>query len=78
MKPNFYEIFFADGYSIAIKGVRMPTVNEAQNFYDTTSRRVGALHDDAHTVTEVKEITEYETKTFFDCSKIDEWPVFGA
>ena len=79
MDIKFYEMFLGDGYSIAIKGVRQPSVAEAQEFYDRTSKRVGADHsDEAHTVVKIEEITEYEVQNFFDTSHIDEWEVFGA
>lgn len=68
MPYKFYEVSFKNGYSIAIKGARQPSLAEAAYF-------CGWEHG---TAVDVREINEYETKTFFDCSKIDEWPIFGA
>lgn len=76
---KFYEIEFKDGYSMAIKGIRQPTVKEAQDFYDRTIglNKTGLARTDATTVVNVLDITEDETKHFFDTRNIDNWEVFG-
>lgn len=65
---KFYEVEFEDGFSIAIKGTRMPTVEEAEHFCQYKYAKA----------VNVLEITEEEARNFFDCSKIDDWPVFNG
>lgn len=76
---KFYEIEFKDGYSMAIKGIRQPTIEEAQDFYDKTIGfdKTSLARTDATTVVNVLDITEDETKHFFDTRNIDNWEVFG-
>lgn len=64
---KYYEVMFDDGYSIAIKAEREPTLEEAQEFCQYKYGKA----------IEVLQIDEYETRTFFDCSNIDNWPIFG-
>ena len=79
---KFYEICFAvsedgvAGYSIAIKGVRKPTLKEAQSFIQDQIDRTG-LSPEWKIVEDVREISEDEVRNFFDTDNIDEWPVFG-
>ena len=66
--PKFYEVMFNDGFSIAIKGIREPTLREAAQF---CGYGFGCP-------TEVKEIPESDVIDFFDHDNIESWPVFGV
>ena len=66
---RFFEVMFEDGYSIAIKATRRPLCTEAYKFTLPDNKR-------GHAVTEIVELTEDEVRQFFDCTHIDNWPVF--
>ena len=70
MDVKFYEIVFANDYSIAIKALRKPTPEEAFQFTHQdnpwNSQVVGVL-----------ELSESEVRDFYDCSRIEYWPIFG-
>lgn len=66
---RFFEVMFDDGYSIAIKATRRPLCAEAYKFTLPDNKR-------GHAVTEIVELTENEVRQFFDCTHIDNWPVF--
>jgi len=65
---KFYEVLFDDGFSIAIKALWRPSISDATKFCQYKFAPVN----------EVIEIPESEVRTFFDCSHIDEWPVYGT
>lgn len=67
---KYYEVSLADGYSIAIKGVRAPSLDEAALFLKRDLRP-------GDKVVDVTEIPEEEVRLFFECEYIDQWPVFG-
>ena len=64
---NYYEVMFEDGFAIAIKGKREPTIEEAQKF----------CHYEYANVIEFLSLEEEEMREYFDCSNIDNWPIFG-
>ena len=63
---NYYEVDFADGYGIVIKGTVQPTVEEAKEFCKKEGVAVA-----------VTPITREEATNFYDMSREDEWPVFN-
>ena len=71
MKINFYEICLSDGYSICIKGIRKPTIEEAENFL-TEQEKHGRFIEEVRA-----DLDEEYARESFDCSNIDNWPVFG-
>lgn len=70
-RVKFYEVEFADGYSIAIKGMARPTLEAASRFCAKEVSKCGP-------VVAVYDLTLDEVKTFFDTDNIDNWPVFGV
>lgn len=68
---KYYEVSLADGYSIAIKGVRAPSLDEASLFLKRDLKP-------GDKVVDVTEIPEEEVRLFFECEYIDQWPVFGT
>ena len=64
---QFYEVEFKDGFSIAIKGVRAPSLKEADEF---CRYKYGPA-------TGITAIPESEVQSFYDCRNIDNWPIFG-
>ena len=71
---NYYEIDF--GYAvendrICIKGLREPTIAEANEFCKADVKRFGAE------VTKVTPIEKNEAEAFYDFSNEAVWPVFG-
>ena len=76
---KFYEVSFNHDYSIAIKGVRKPSNDEAQKFLQSQiNEEFKNIRDpSSFKVTDVREIPESEVRAFFDTKSIDKWPVFG-
>lgn len=69
-RVKFYEVEFADGYSIAIKGLARPTLEAASRFCAKEVAKCGPA-------VAVYDLTLGEVKAFFDTANIDNWPVFG-
>lgn len=69
-RVKFYEVEFADGYSIAIKGLARPTLEAASRFCYKEVAKCGPA-------VAVYDLTLDEVKAFFDTDNIDNWPVFG-
>ena len=69
---HYYCVEFDDGYSMAIKGIMMPTRKEAESFLanDIAQLNLGK-------VTNVYMIDEQEVYVGYDTTYIDKWPVFG-
>ena len=59
-------------YSICIKGLRKPSVVEAELFCAKDIEALGYKG-----VTRVTELTEKEVHNFYDDENIDKWPIFG-
>lgn len=69
---HYYCVEFDDGYSIAIKGIMMPTREEAESFLANDIAQL-----DLGKVTDVYMIDEQEVYVGYDTTYIDKWPVFG-
>ena len=70
---RYFELYFPDGYSMIIRALREPTIEEAKEFI---AKDMEMLKQ-----TEILDITEWmreDALTAFDFSNEDEWPVFGA
>ncbi|BAL85133.1 hypothetical protein SELR_pSRC300600 (plasmid) [Selenomonas ruminantium subsp. lactilytica TAM6421] len=72
---KYYELIFGNykenpDWSIVIKGIRKPTVIEANEFCASDVAYYGE-------VTEVFDISEDDVYTDFHTENIDNWPVFG-
>ena len=65
----YFEVEFADGYSIACKGERIPTIEETAVFCSADIEKYGS-------VVSVTEIGYDEMAKFFDIDDIDNWPIF--
>lgn len=70
MESNYYEAEFNDGYSICIKGIRKPTVEEANKFLKKDCDHMGTY------VIDVIEIDCSEAHNFFDMEQEEKFPVF--
>ena len=70
---KYFEVFF-DHYefdwSICIKGIRQPTVKEANNFLSEDTKKFGK-------VTRVYPISHECATALFDCDNEENWPIFG-
>ena len=64
----FYELDFASGYGMVIKGKRAPSVEEAQKFI--------LKHGTSEVVTDVFPISREEATYFYDFTNEENWPVF--
>ena len=72
-KIRYFEVMFANGYSICIKGVREPSVEEAKEFLKEDMKCLG--------VSEIDYIEEWKFSdaiTAFDFSDVEKWPLFGV
>lgn len=67
---KYFEADFEDGYSVACRGLRIPTIAEANEFCTRDFKECGQ-------VVEVLEIDFEEVKLFFDTDNFDNWPIFG-
>ena len=70
---KYFEIMFPDGYSILIKGIREPSIDEAKEFLKEDMKNMG--------YTEIDYIEEWKLSdalTAFDFDNVEHWPVFGA
>ena len=70
---RYFELYFPDGYSMIIKALREPTMEEAKAFIE---KDMAMLKQ-----TEILDITEWtreDALTAFDFSNENNWPVFGA
>ena len=70
---RYFELWF-DGHpkeSICIRGVREPTVEEANQFAKADVEQIGGK------VYHVEELSFEEASEFFDTSEVNEWPIFG-
>ena len=76
---KFYEVSFNPEYSIAIKGVRKPSNDEAQKFLQSQINEEfkNICNPSVFKVTDVREIPESEVRAFFDAKNINDWSVFG-
>ena len=79
-KYKYFEAYFhnvdekaADELSICGRGVRVPTVEEANAFYKTDVKG----YAEGCEITEVIECSIDDAYRFYDTSGIDNWPVFG-
>ena len=79
-KYKYFEAYFhnvdekaADELSICGRGVRVPTVEEANAFYKTDAKG----YAEGCEITEVIECSFDDACRFYDMSGIDNWPVFG-
>ena len=79
-KYKYFEAYFhnvdekaADELSICGRGVRVPTVEEANAFYKTDVKG----YAEGCEITEVIECSFDDAYRFYDTSGIDNWPVFG-
>ena len=72
MNVHYYEVMFPDGYSIIIKGLREPSIDEAKDFLKTDMANLR--------YTEITYIEEWELAdalTAFDFDNANKWPIFG-
>lgn len=69
---KYYEVEFEDTYSMVIKGKRIPTYKEVEEFLKEDMKNMGVKE-----VVSVIEISEDEARLFFDFSNEKNWPVFG-
>lgn len=75
---QYFEAEFSNNHEqttaewICIRGVRQPSVAEAQEFLSGDSTRLGLP------VTDVRPITEEEARSCYDFSVESQWPVFGV
>ena len=71
-KIRYFEVMFTNGYSICIKGVREPSIEEAKEFLKEDMKCLG--------VTEIEYIEEWtlnDALSAFDFGNEANWPVFG-
>ena len=66
---KYFEVEFENEYSIACKGERVPSIDEARRL---CSAEVSLYGD----VAVVKEIVYEEVVLFFDTDNIESWPVY--
>lgn len=71
---NLYEVCFSDGYSMCIKGIRKPTIEEATKFCEKDLKKYG----DNVTVEEVMDCDMEYANGSFDMENYKNWPVFGV
>lgn len=69
---NFYELLFDNGYGICIKGIRQPSISEANKFCEQDIKK-----SDAKEVVSVDPISHTEAYAFYDMSNEKNFPVFG-
>jgi hypothetical protein len=72
MKVNYYEIDFGHEWSMVIKGIRKPTIEEAEEFCKNDVEKTGW-----HVIAVGDAETYDEVAPFFDMSNDDKFPVFG-
>lgn len=72
MNFRYFEITFNDGYSICIRGMRRPTLDEATIFCKSDMEYFGLKN-----VVEVIEIDKKEAHDFFDMENESVYPIFG-
>lgn len=79
MNEQYYKIcigsrpFISDKDSwICIRGVRQPSLEEAEQFYAEDVQKCGG------NVLAVNLLSEHEAKDCYDLSREANWPVFGA
>lgn len=70
---RYFELNFPDGYSMVIKGVREPTIQEAEAFIVEDMRRM--RYD---RITDIVEWSREDAVTAFDFDREDQWPIFGS
>lgn len=73
MNIRFFEIMFFSGFSMIIKALREPTIEEAKRF----------VADDMKMLNEkgicfIEEWSETDARTAFDFDNEENWPIFGA
>lgn len=66
---KYFEVEFEDTYSIACRGVRVPSIEEATQFCRDEVKEFGDI-------VSVTEIPLAEVIMFFDSEDIDNWPIF--
>lgn len=72
---KLYELYFDHGYDkVVIKGVRKPSLEEAQKFWLETSDEP----DPDSIVTGVDEISLEDACEEYDMTDLDEWETFGV
>lgn len=69
---RYFELCFEDGYSMIIKAVREPSIEEAERFIEVDMKNMGYNH-----ISEIFEWTREEAESSFDFSGEAFWPVFG-
>lgn len=69
---NYYEIDFDNEYGICIKGVRQPTIEEAEQFCKSDLKESNAKH-----VVFIRETTLEDARYFYDMENEANYPVFG-
>lgn len=69
MDIKYYELDFDNNYGMLIKGVRKPSIKEANDF----------VKHDLHgsNVVGVFSIEETEARAFYDFTNENRWPIFG-
>lgn len=67
---KYFEVEFTNGYSICCKGVRVPSIEEADVFFAADAKENGM-------VVLVLETDLDDAIKFFDTENIDSWPVFN-
>ena len=70
MSMQYYEIGFADGYSICIRAAKKPSRIQANKFCASEVKECGR-------VIKVTPIIEAEARKFYDFENEANWPVFG-
>ena len=75
MNIRYFELVFKDEYSMIIKAVRQPTIEEAEQFI-AEDMKTRPLHYDH--IEEIHEWTEEDARSAFDFDNEDNWPIFGA
>jgi hypothetical protein len=73
MDIRFFEIMFSSGYSIIIKALREPTMEEAAQFLAEDMKKL-----DEKSIWYIEEWSEADARTAFDFDNEDDWPIFGA
>jgi hypothetical protein len=69
VEVKYFEVKFADGYSIACKGERVPSLDEVKVFCVASAATFGEIVC-------VLEIDYDEVVNHFDTDNIENWPVF--
>ena len=67
---KYFEVDFPHEWSICIKGTRLPSASEANEFLKKDITKYGEIKD-------IRPIKVSDAKLFYDFDNEPNWPVFG-